>query len=125
MAAKDGAGSGDLPPLVEVTCVTRAAPKDLQQGVQAIGGIRGGVTWKLSQAEAIAAIVASDARFFVHTPRGTAAVVVAVDDGGHGYLKASWDVSLPATLLALPQCPEGSAGLPPDFDWYENRRRRD
>lgn len=123
MPAKDEAGGGALPPLVEVTCVMRAAHKDLRQGVHAIGGIRGGVTWKLSQADAIAAIAGSDVRFFVRTARGTAAVVVAVDDAGRGYLKASWDVSLPATLLALPQCPEGSAGLPPDFDWYEKRRR--
>jgi len=50
-------------------------------------------------------------------------VVVAVDAAGHGYLKASWDVSFPATLLALPQCLEGSAGLPLDFDGYEKRRR--
>lgn len=123
MPGKEESGSVDLPPLVEVTCVVRVAHKDLRQGVQAIGGIRGGVTWKLSQADAIATIVGGDARFFVRTERGTAAVVVAVDDAGHGYLKASWDVSLPATLLALPQCPEGSVGLPPDFDWYEKRRR--
>jgi len=57
------------------------------------------------------------------TARRTAAVVAAVDDAGHGYLKASWDVSLPATLLALAQCPAGSGGLPPDFDGYEKRRR--
>lgn len=123
MPKKDEPGSGDLPPLVEVTCVGRAAHTDLRQGVQAIGGIRGGVTWKLSQADAIAAIVGGEVRFFVRTARGTAAVVVAVDDAGHGYLKASWDVSLPATLLALPQCPEGSAPLPPEFDWYDKRRR--
>ena len=123
MAAKDEPGSGDLPSLVEVMCIERAAQQDLRQGVHAIGGIRGGVTWKLSQTDAIAAIVAGDARFFVRTARGTAGVVVAVDDAGHGYLKASWDVSLPATLLALPQCPDESGGLPPDFDWYAKRRR--
>ena len=123
MPAKEHPGSADLPPLVEVTCVSRGPHRDLRHGVQAIGGIRDGVTWRLSQPDAIAAIVGGDARFFVRTTRGTTAVVVAVDDGGHGYLKASWDVSLPATLLALPQCPEGSAGLPPDFDWYEKRRR--
>jgi len=123
MPKKGAPGSSDLPPLVEITCASRAAHDDVRQGVHAIGGIRGGVTWKLSQADAIAAIVGGDARFFVRTERGTAAVVVAVDDAGRGYLKASWDVLLPATLLALPQCPEGSGGLPPDFDWYETRRR--
>jgi hypothetical protein len=89
-----------------VRCITRAAGASPDELVARIGGTNSvGVNWRLSQAEAIAAIEAGRWEFYVEPPTGrTLEVIVARTDQGTKYLRTSGDEDEPTGLLALPDC---------------------
>lgn len=64
----------------------------------------GGSDWRLSEEEAIAALKADMNAFYLETDEGTAYLVVRIDDGRE-YLTTEADGIVPASLLALPECP--------------------
>jgi len=109
----------DLPELIEIRCVHHVANDDPCGRIEAVGGLREGITWMLAQSEAIGAIDRGDARFYVRTGKNSSAVIIDVDENGHRYLKGATDVASPTSLLALPECPRSSLRLRRHFDWSD------
>jgi hypothetical protein len=70
-----------------------------------IGGVNlDGAHWRISEAEAVAAIEEGRWIFFVETAGRQQPVVIAVSKYGQKYLKAVGDRLQPESLLALPEC---------------------
>ena len=107
----------DLPLLLEVRCVNQVAHEDPCAHIQCISGVRDGVTWKLTQSEAMQAIDRGDARFYAQLANHSVAIVIDVNESGRRYLKCSTNWSDPAGLLSLPECPRSSGRPRAHFDW--------
>ena len=107
----------DLPDLLEVRCVNRIAHDDRCSRVVAIGGLRDGISWRLTQSEAIRAIALGDARFYVRLDNHEVGILIARSESGRRYLKCATDGVDPMSLLSLPECPRSSKPLGVHFDW--------
>ena len=110
--------ASDLPDLIEVRCVDRVKHDDPCSRILGIGGLRDGVTWKMTQSDAIEAMERGDMRFGARLGNHLVVLVVAVDKSGRRYLKCSTDGIDPLALLSLPQCPP-SLPLRTHFDWAD------
>ena len=89
-----------------VRCITRAGGPSPDGLIARIGGTNSvGVNWRLSQAEAIAAIEAGRWVFYVEPPTGrTLEVIVGKTESGSKYLMTTGDEGEPTGLLGLPDC---------------------
>jgi hypothetical protein len=88
-----------------IRCINRSDRLNHDRRIRHIGGVnRDGARWKISEAEAIAAIEAGRWSFSVEQDGRTLAIVVAVSKYGSKYLKSLDDPLHPESLLALPEC---------------------
>lgn len=84
-----------------VTCIgKRGDHLDPHQRISQIGGDG----WTVSEQEAIAALKADLNAYYLETAQGTAYFVVRIHEGRE-YLTTEADGIVPASLLALPECP--------------------
>ena len=73
--------------------------------LRGIGGINpDGTHWRISEADAIAAIEAGSWSFHIERDGRELPVVIAVSRYGGKYLKGASDKLHPDSLLALPEC---------------------
>jgi hypothetical protein len=92
---------------LQITCVTMSSetitPKTRR--IEQVGGVLAdGSTWRLSVAQAIAALKAGQV-FYVERPQGDRVnVVVSVSATGREYIKTTADGDEPNNLLELPPC---------------------
>ena len=88
-----------------IRCVTRSALLNHDRRIRGIGGVNpDGAHWRISEAQAIAAIEEGRWSFFVERDGRDRPVVVAVSKYGLKYLKVAEDTLHPESLLALPDC---------------------
>jgi len=88
-----------------IHCVTRSDLMNHDRRILGIGGVNpDGAHWRITQAEAIAAIEAGRWSFYVGADGRALPVVVAVSKYGSKYLKGASDALQPESLLALPEC---------------------
>ena len=88
-----------------IHCITRSDRLNHDRRVRAIGGVNSdGAHWRLSEAEAIAAIESGRWSFYVIVDRRAIGVVVAVSKYGNKYIKGVSDALHPGSLLSLPEC---------------------
>jgi len=88
-----------------IRCITRSDRLNHDRRIRNIGGVNpDGARWKLSEAEAIAAIEAGRWSFYIDEEGRELAVVVALSKYGSKYLKTAEDPLHPDSLLALPEC---------------------
>jgi Protein of unknown function (DUF3892) len=88
-----------------IRCVNRSDLLNHDRRIRGVGGINpDGARWRISEAEAIAAIEAGRWDFCVRHDDRELAVVVAVSKYGSKYLKTVDDALQPEGLLALPEC---------------------
>ena len=88
-----------------ICCVARSSLMNHDRRLLAIGGVNpDGAHWRISEAEAIAAIENGRWNFFVRTEGRDMDVVVALSKYGNKYLKSAADQLQPTSLLALPEC---------------------
>ena len=92
--------------LIEIRCISTIGHVDPRERIRAVGGVRRGVAWSLTQSAAIALIERDEATFYMHAQGHSIAIVVARTGDGRKYLKTITDPRHPATLLSLPECPE-------------------
>ncbi|MFT3788150.1 MAG: DUF3892 domain-containing protein [Tepidisphaeraceae bacterium] len=90
----------------EVRCINKSDRPNPHERILSIGGVNADQTrWKLSQAEAIAAIERNEWQFYVSAGGRVADVVVSTSRFGNKYLKTTADGEHPDNLLSLPECP--------------------
>jgi hypothetical protein len=90
-----------------ICCVSRSDRLNHDRRIRFIGGVNpDGAHWRISEAEAIAAIEAGRWNFCVSWGGGELPVVVAVSKYGSKYIKGAADALQPESLLALPECPQ-------------------
>lgn len=88
-----------------IHCVTRSDLLNHDRRLRGIGGVNpDGTHWRLSEADAIAAIEAGRWNFSLVSGGRELPVVVAVSKYGSKYLKCPGDGLHPDSLLALPEC---------------------
>lgn len=88
-----------------IHCVVRSDRLNHDRRILGIGGVNlDGAHWRVSEAEAIAAVEAGRWRFFVEARGRELPIVVAISKYGSKYLKGVDDDLQPETLLALPEC---------------------
>jgi hypothetical protein len=95
-----------VPEPLRISCVNKADRYDPHERIRNVGGFAADSrSWRLSVAEAIQEIERGAYAFYVEQPAGyRVAVVVAVSDAGHKYLKTASDRAQPNNLLGLPEC---------------------
>jgi len=88
-----------------IHCVVRSDLLNHDRRLRRIGGVNpDGAHWRISEAEAIAAIETGRWSFYVRSADREQAVIVAVSRYGSKYLKGAGDGLQPESLLALPEC---------------------
>ena len=91
-----------------ISCVIRSDRLNHDRRIRGVGGVNpDGAHWRISEAEAIAAIEAGRWSFYVETGGRALPIIVAVSKYGSKYLKGADDALQPDTLLALPECARG------------------
>jgi len=101
LTAKDGG----LPRRYLIHCVTRSDLLNHDRRLRAVGGVNpDGAHWRITEAEAVAAIEAGRWSFYVESRGQALPVVVAVSRYGSKYLKGAGDDRQPDSLLRLPDC---------------------
>jgi len=88
-----------------IRCVTRSDLLNHDRRLRAIGGTNPeGARWRISEAEAIAAIETGRWSFYVNADGRDLPIVVAISKYGSKYLKGASDALHPDSLLRLPEC---------------------
>ncbi len=88
-----------------ICCVTRSDLLNHDRRILGIGGVNpDGAHWRITEAQAIAAIEAGRWSFVVERRGPELPVIVATSKYGLKYIKAAPDALHPETLLALPEC---------------------
>ena len=88
-----------------ICCVTRSDLLNHDRRLRRIGGVNpDGAHWKITEAQAVAAIDAGRWGFVVERDGRELPIVVATSRYGLKYLKGSDDALQPEALLALPEC---------------------
>jgi len=88
-----------------IHCITRSDRLNHDRRIRAIGGVNpDGAHWRISEAEAIAAIESGRWSFYVTVGGRDIGVVVTVSKYGNKYLKGVGDALHPGSLLPLPEC---------------------
>ena len=88
-----------------IHCITRSDRLNHNRRIRGIGGVNpDGAHWRISEAEAIAAIEAGNWSFYVAAGGHELPIVIAVSKYGSKYLKGAGDALQPDSLLALPDC---------------------
>ena len=88
-----------------VRCVMRSDRLNHDRRIRGIGGVNpDGAHWRISEAEAIAAIEAGRWAFYIKAGERDIPVIVAVSKYGSKYIKCPGDALQPDSLLALPDC---------------------
>jgi hypothetical protein len=121
MAKSGPLKNGEPAELVEIRWVSTVRHLDPRERVQAVGGMRKGVAWKLTQSAAIGLIERDEASFYMQAQGHCIAIVIATTRDGRKYLKAITDPTHPTTLLSLPECPDAPRTLQSYDDWHRNR----
>ena len=94
-----------MPGRYQIQCVVRTQHLNHDRRLRGIGGVNpDGARWRLSEADAIAAIESGRWSFYVRAAGRDAAVIVAVSKYGSKYIKCAGDPLHPDSLLALPEC---------------------
>jgi hypothetical protein len=88
-----------------IHCTVQSGLMNHDRRLSFIGGVNlDGAHWRVSEAEAIAAIEDGRWDFFVEIAGRRLPIVVAVSRYGQKYLKGVGDGLQPESLLALPEC---------------------
>ena len=88
-----------------IHCVVRSDRLNHDRRLREVGGVNpDGAHWRISEAEAIAAIEAGRWSFYVEIGGRQQPVLVAVSKYGSKYLKTAADGLQPESLLRLPEC---------------------
>jgi hypothetical protein len=88
-----------------IRCINQSDRLNHDRRIRSISGVNAdGAHWRISEAEAIAAIESGRWSFHVHAGSRDIAVVIAISKYGIKYLKGAGDGLHPASLLALPEC---------------------
>jgi Protein of unknown function (DUF3892) len=88
-----------------IHCVIRSRLVNHDRRLSFVGGVNlDGAHWRISEAEAIAAIEEGRWDFFTETAGRLHPVVIAVSKYGQKYLKGASDGLQPESLLTLPEC---------------------
>jgi hypothetical protein len=88
-----------------IGCITRSDLLNHDRRLRAIGGVNpDGARWRITEAEAIAAIEAGSWSFYITQHGREQPVIVAISRYGSKYLKCAADPLHPDSLLALPEC---------------------
>jgi hypothetical protein len=83
----------------QVTCINKRDRTSAHERIRNIGGM----DWKMSQTDAIAAIEAGKYSYYVSAGGSIVDVVVATKNDNK-YLKTTADGEQPDNLLSLPEC---------------------
>lgn len=88
-----------------IRCISRTDLVNHDRRIRAVGGVNpDGAHWKISVAEAVAAIEAGQWQFYIRDGGRELDIVVAVSKYGSKYLKSAVDSLQPERLLTLPEC---------------------
>ncbi len=91
---------------IEIKCINKTDRSSAHDRIKSIGGVNpDGSPWKLTVAEAIAAVAAGKWQFYVKQAGLKVWVIIAVSAAGNKYLKTENDGEQPNNLLSLPECP--------------------
>ncbi|WP_083361476.1 DUF3892 domain-containing protein [Mesorhizobium sp. LCM 4576] len=89
----------------QILCIVKhPTHEDRHRRIQYIGGVDGGVRWKVSEEDAIANVKRDPRAYFV-SEGGKTVWVTVKQHNGRDYLKTQTDRFLPDNLLSLPECP--------------------
>lgn len=89
----------------QVLCINKSERQNHYERITHIGGKNpDGGKWRITQADAIAAIENDKWAFYVGTGVHEVDVIVSTSSHGHKYLKTKSDGEQPNNLLSLPEC---------------------
>ena len=95
-----------MPSPRQILCIDKTDGTDAHERIANVCGANpDGSIWKLTQADAVAAVEAGDWQFYASVWGRAVWLVVATTTDGHRYLKAETDSGQPHNLLTLPTCP--------------------
>jgi Protein of unknown function (DUF3892) len=90
---------------IQISCINKTNRTDRWERISHVGGRNAdGTRWKMTEADAIAAMEAGTYRFYTHVDGKSAWVVIATHNG-RKYLKTEADTSTKDNLLSLEECP--------------------
>jgi hypothetical protein len=91
-----------MPEVVQIHCTRKPERTTPHKHITHVGGIHAGLSWRLTEEEAIAGIDSGRWQFYVRTGGRRVNVIVERTPQGHAFLKSEAD---PDNLLSLPECP--------------------
>ena len=90
----------------QVQCINKSDRYNPHERILYIGGLNpNGTPWKMSQPEAVQAIINGQFQFYVYVDGREVDVIVAKSAQGNLYIKTEADGEHPNNLLSLPECP--------------------
>ena len=94
-----------MPTRFQIKCINKVERYNPHERIVSVGGFDNGSRWKISQIDAVQAILDQKHTFFVIQNGKEVEVVVATSASGHRYIRTEPDNERTNNLLNLPECP--------------------